>query len=208
MIQRVKFPNIDFTLPLKSNYYDPKELYELLSEVSKVELGGEYDLKNGFIVDPKVSNYDKTEDRPYTSLNVHTKLGVVWHSHPFDSEYTSYPSIEDMDVVRMYPELIFLLLTKKGIYVMSATKPYISVDGIVRYYRSMQPETTDIDWNYEELEESFINNIGYTSEKIHTYGIFCNLIPLNHIDKLKNAIIESYKYKDKSIRKFRFNTID
>ena len=218
-MQRVKFPNIDLTLPIKVrsvcnvrdekeltvecvDFYRPQELYSLLPNIEKFELGGEYHPRDGFVIDPKVSNYDESEGRPYTSLNTSTRVGILWHSHPFNESWTSYPSIEDMDVVRMYPHLIFLILTHKGLYVISANKPYTSIDNIVGYYTSMQPETTSVAWDYDELEESFSSNLGYDRDTIKTYGIFSYMIESNNINKttINRIILEAYRYKDKSLR--------
>lgn len=242
-MQTVDFPYIDLSIPLKVktvckkeeivdcvDFYSIDELYNLLYKIYKVELGGEYDPLKGFIVDPYTTRYDINENRPYTTLNTSTKIGIVWHSHPFDNDWNSYPSIEDIDMVRMYPELIFLLLTKKGVYVISANKSYTSIDNVVYFYRSMQPDTSGVEWNYEELEESFVDNLCYKGETIEKFGIFCYMISVGEdkgdkrdkrdkkdkkskndegynedkngisIDYLNRVIVQCYSYKEKTIR--------
>lgn len=206
-MQWVKFPNVDFTFPLKvksviseckttdcADYYTINEIYNTLYNVKKYELGGEYSLKNGFVIDPRVTKYDIEQGRPYTSLNFNSKTGIVWHSHPFNDDGISYPSIEDLNVVRLHPQLMFLLLTRHGLYVMTSTKKYIDVD-VVEFYKNMQPKSSNSNWNYEELETSFLKNKGYTKNMVHKYGLIVNLIPLSKINKLNEFIKKAYSYK-------------
>ena len=213
-MKKVKFPNVDLTLMLKTkdvcknkdtrtcaDYYKPEEIYKLLSITDKYELGGLYSPKHGFIIDPHVTYFDTKEDRAYTTLNVNSNTCIVWHSHPFDHKATSYPSIEDLDMCRMYPKLIFLLLSKKGIYVMSSLESYIGIDLIVSYYKNMQPETSGCEWNYSEIEQSFLNNRGYTNDNIKKHGLFVYLIQHQHINKklLNKVILDAYQRKEKSL---------
>ena len=186
---RITFPYIDMSLQLKTmtkcandidikciNYYDFRELYTTLNSIEKYELGGEYNPDKGFLIDPRVSYYDKDQDRPYTILNF--SRDIVWHSHPFNYEKNAYPSIEDIDAVRVHHRLIFLLVTYKGVYVLSATRPYTSIDNVVGFYQYMQPNTKSCsEWNYDELEKSFIENRGYNDDIVHKYGIVSVMIP-------------------------------
>lgn len=214
----VKFPNIDLVLNLKvrsvckkdkittycAGYYKPVELYKLLKcpTIDIHELGGEYHVKNGFTIDPRVSFFDTDEDRPYTTLNKSSNSGVFWHSHPFVHEFTSYPSIEDLDMFRMNPQLIFLIISRKGIYVISVLKPYTSIDTIVSFYREMQPNAESCNWDYNDLELSFSQNKCFSENIIKDYGLFVKLIPPRNIctATLNNTIISAYSKKDKVLK--------
>jgi hypothetical protein len=181
------------------------EIYNKLSSVNSYELGGEYNPNFGFTIDKNTTFFDEKEDRAYTILNTNSNNCIVFHSHPFDHENVCYPSIEDLDTCRMYPKLVFLLLTKKGIYVMSSLESYTSIDLIVSYYRNMQPETDGHEWNVLEIENSFLNNKGYDKNNIKKHNLFIYFIQLKFINKklLNNVILDSYKQKEKSLQQDR-----
>ena len=142
----------------------PHKLRELLLNFKEeLEFAGIYDIDNSaFYIDPKASRYDEVSNRPYSLLDPRNFL-VVWHSHPFRSgDKLSFPSIEDLDLVRLNPQTIFLLTTFDGIYVMSATREITSIDSVTKFYRSISRNGEgDCDrWNYDNLKDGFIEGKG------------------------------------------------
>lgn len=87
-------------------------------------MAGFYDLKQGFVILPRMSMYNEKEDRPYVIQDTSIPTGLLWHSHPFSSKIkNAFPSIEDLDVAFKFPDLIHMLLTIKEMYVYAALRP-------------------------------------------------------------------------------------
>lgn len=168
-LQKVNFSGINREIPIRvfnrdgkifSSFYSLNEIYDFLLPIRHVEIGGEYDIRRGFVIDPKASFFDQKENRPYTILNMESNSKIVWHSHPFNHSDTCYPSLEDLEMSRQYNNLVFILLSKKGIYVMSVNK-YVHKNRIIEFYQRMQTSYDQIgmdDFDYDEIRESFLNN--------------------------------------------------
>ena len=184
-------------------YFSYEKLYSLLIEIPTQELGGEYNLKKGFYIDLHLSHYDYKEDRPYTILNTKTLCDstdkcVVWHSHPFNSDdLNNFPSIEDIDAVRLSPLSVHLLMVDKGIYILSSIQQYISIDNIIHLYMELQPECID-KWNYKSIQKNFLNNKLSNTSDMRKYGIYIHFIRRDKVTvKLLNQKINNaFGYKE------------
>jgi hypothetical protein len=152
---------------------DLHNLYDRLRGISEYELGGEYNPKTGFIIDDNATRYDEISRRPYTVLNMRASSGIVWHSHPFDYIKNRYPSIEDANVARHNPHLVFLLITEDGIYVMRILDTRYSVYDIVRLYRKLESRGN--------VELAFQSGTCSRPEYYQKYGLYCYFIPIEKI---------------------------
>lgn len=208
-MEEIIFPNISLSIKIKTkcnksthkciDYYNFTELYKTLETIENYELGGEYDPKFGFVIDPKTSYFDEENQLPYTKLNISSNTHIVFHSHPFNHVATCYPSIEDLDMCRMYPKLVFLIITERGVYIISALKSYISIDLISSFYRNMQSPSSGCQWNYSEIEESFLNNKGCTKENTNKHGLFVHFICKKLFTTKRLNEIISYSFNQKEI---------
>ncbi len=176
------------------------DIYKIITPIKKFELGGEYNLNKGFLINPNVTNYDQTNDRPYSNLPKNPSTGIIWHSHPFDYP-NDYPSIEDLDSLRLSPHIVSIILCKEGVYVMSSLQPYIPLQSLISFYNDMQPTSKKCEWNPQELQHSFTHNKQFTSEFLNKYNLFVSFIPKIHIsEKLLNLkIIDAFTYKNPSL---------
>ena len=224
-LEKVTFPNIDLSLDLRIkkiclqetslkdilstmkkekinciDYYKPEDLYKLIYPIKYNEIGGEYDMEKGYIIDPRVSYYDKKSNRPYVTLNINAKSGIVWHSHPFEEKGNNYPSIEDLDMIRIHPHLISLIVTTKGTYVLAMLKPYVSINLLIMFYNSIQDKSTSCGyWNHDELEKNFIQNKGYTKEHQNKYDIYVRLVTIPYaldINLINDEIKRIHRYRN------------
>lgn len=169
----LSFPHIDLVIKLKRNkkIYSIDDLLCVLSMIRRYELGGEYIYGKGFVINTDVTYYDYDSDRPYTTLNLQTETGVVWHSHPFSMKIeNAYPSLEDMTVSKENTALIFLIITGRGVYIISTVKK-ISDHDIKDFYDSMGDN---------DIESTFVN-YEFTEEIVESTGIFLKCIPLSSI---------------------------
>ncbi len=183
-------------------------------EFSKYELGGEYYFDSNhsvggkFYIDPSVSFYDIKEDSPYTELNRFASSRIVWHSHPFrDSDPNNFPSIEDMDAVRLTPSNIHLLLVDHGVYVLSSVNEYTSIDSVLKLYLSMQNNkncNNDDMWNYKEIQSNFFLNKLSTLSYMKKYGFYVCFIHHSKLFKdpkiLDDKIIDAFLHKSLDLR--------
>jgi len=186
------FPNIDLKIKFKGplkDVYDIDEILCILSMIRRYELGGEYKIGKGFFIDINITYYDYDSDRPYTTLDL-TNGGILWHSHPFGMRIeNAYPSIEDMQIARDNKDIIFMIITGRGLYIISTIKD-ISGEDVVEFYDSME---------CDDIESAFVN-YKFTEEIVESTGIFLSCIPLSlisldlidktisHIKKLKSNI--------------------
>ena len=177
MIQ-TQFPHVDLSISLKAGRYEIRELYNLLSVIKTYELGGGYDTVAGFKIDVETTWYDDDSDRPYTILDFEYKTDIVWHSHPFGIEVNNaYPSIEDINTARLNPHLTFMILTGKGVYVISV-KEDVSEDEVIDLYNTIDDD---------EVEMNFVTNRYFSLNK----RIFIYCIPISVVlfDKNPTATI-------------------
>lgn len=186
---KLSFPNVDLTIKLKKKIeiYSIENLQILLSVIRRYELGGEYKKGEGFLIDINATHYDYDSDRPYTTLNLHSSNGVVWHSHPFGLNIeNSYPSLEDIQVARENPSLIFIIFTGRGVYIISVLQRLTSED-IIEFYESM--DTGDIESNFVNYE--FTDEIGIFLTCIPNSKISLDLIDktISRINKLKIDVL-------------------
>lgn len=121
-----------------SRYYSLSEVYSILEKkYSEVEVGGIYSSK-GFTIREETGFFDTNTGRAYTLLNVNKSYPsrVLWHSHPMQDEF-SYPSLEDMDIARLNPLFLFLILTSKGVFVISSLSDFISLQELMSIYKKV-----------------------------------------------------------------------
>lgn len=154
---QISFPNVDLVIKSihRENIFSIDDIFSLLSVIRKYELGGEYIVsQNKFILDPKITHYDYDSDRPYTNLNLQTDHGVVWHSHPYGIKIeNSYPSLEDLQVAREHPNIIFLIFTGRGVYIISLSDELTKED-IDEFYESMSDNNIESNFvNYEFTDD-------------------------------------------------------
>ncbi len=183
------------------SYYSFMEIFEFVEKHSedRYEFGGIYNAKRGFIIDPNVAHFDKESERPFTTLDMTAKSCVIFHSHPFNEENCA-PSIEDLDCVRLNPHLVFLIIVKNGIFVISAMNNHISIDKVYKLYKYMNGGDSD-EWDYEQLAEAFQSNEIFNSESIKEFDIYIHFIDTNTVKfALNRSIYDSYRYKDRNIR--------
>lgn len=190
MSLHIHFPNIDLVIKRKKKkrIYSVEDIQCLLSNIRRYELGGEYLIGKGFLIDPKVSWYDYDSDRPYTTLNLQSTTGVVWHSHPYGIELrNSFPSFEDLLCVQVNLSLIFFIMTGKGMYIMSSTKR-VETEDIKNFYESMDDHNIEDNFVNYELTEEISNTIGIFMTCIPNSIITIDLIDryISYIDQLKN----------------------
>ncbi|MDD4930606.1 MAG: hypothetical protein PHG66_00435 [Candidatus Colwellbacteria bacterium] len=173
MTTDLSFPNVDLVIKLKrrQEIYNIDDLLCLLSLIRRYELGGEYIYGRGFRLDTNVTCYDYDSDRPYTILNLQTHTDVVWHSHPFGIQLmNAYPSLEDMIVSMNNISLIFIIITGRGVYIISTIKEITERD-VKDFYNSM---------DNNDIESTFVN-YEFTEEIVESTGIFLSCIPLSLI---------------------------
>jgi hypothetical protein len=160
-----------------------EKLFYLLKKLKYVELSGECDVVNdAYYIHPDSSGWDEKTERPFSLLN--NNAAVSWHSHPFGTKNAdnSFPSIEDLQNTRLNYQTIYMIITEMGVYIMTATKQYISESQVKHFYRRMQRDeleevtdkitgltispsrsrgnerTRDEELNLDICEKNFLNN--------------------------------------------------
>ena len=127
-----------------------------------IELSGVYDpIFQNFKIDPRASRYDTRSGRAFSLLDP-IRNHIVWHSHPSYNDELSFPSIEDLDCVRLNPQTVFILIVKDGVYVMCSKREIVSIDHVTSFYRSLQSDKCG-KWNFKEIQSSFQTG-NYTSD--------------------------------------------
>lgn len=221
------FKNLDISLDVKmkdshsSVGYNLKELYKLLNKIPIfLELGGFYKsldapalplsaerVYNNFTIIPEISYLDKNSLKPGISIeSISSK--ILWHSHPFNQDYVSYPSKEDLEFVKKYPNTISLLVCKFGIYVLGVVNKKFNVNDFYNAINSKNKELLskeeiyrkDVKENmYHYINQELFMNSKFNSKEI--YIKFISLLDLS-IDKI-NSEIDNLIY----IRKFNAQPI-
>ena len=186
----------------------PHKLQQLLNNFKEdLEFAGVYDINEGaFYIDPNASRYDDSGHRPYSLLDPKNFL-VVWHSHPFvTGDKLSFPSIEDLDLVRLNPQSVFLITTYNGIYVISAKREITSIDSVTKFYRSMNGKSEDCNrWNYETLKENFLEIVNDSPFGGDIFNIV--LLKWKDAGKLNEIILSMCDFKLRKERVIKFGVI-
>jgi len=206
--------NIKITNHHLSEHIRIDKLYEILNRLKKYEISGEFNLDGTFSIDPRASGWDEKDGRPYSMTP--TNKYFVWHSHPFRTvNPVDFPSIEDIDTIRLNPHMVGMILTGSGIYFMTSLREIINITTVTSYYRRLQssPSQSSLlfegnsncdQWNYDEISSNFING---NAEKLKDeFGIHIKFVPIseftgsNASKKILNIVISMYNQLP-SIRK-------
>ena len=167
-------------------------IYKILPELNKYEISGEYNLHGNFRIDYTASRWDSSDDRPYSLMP--TNKWFVWHSHPFrTTNPVDFPSIEDIDTIRLNPHMIGMIITQSGMYFMCSCKEIVNISNVTNFYRNMSndPEKC-LEWDYESISENFLNNkCEDISQNYGLYVKFINKLQLN-TSIILNTIIQLY----------------
>lgn len=185
------------------------DIYNILSKIAVHEIGGKFHISNEevlFDIDISFNGYNKEEDRPYTNFKVDNHHYFYWHSHPFSfggKKYVnlSYPSIEDIDILRQLKDRVFLLLTEDAVYVFTLTKD-TTLTRIIEFYKFVENSCVDKGWDYDSLLKNFIN-LTTTDEFMDYYGLFFYTIKIQDLNNkiLYKVIKDAYNFKDSSFKK-------
>lgn len=130
------FPNIPLELnlrypdTLRTDWYSAEEIYtNVFKMAGRFEIGGAFDLLRGFQIQPQISFFDQKTNRPYVVADANSYTGIVFHTHPpafLATENNSYPSREDTLFLVQYHDLISLILTVDGIFIMGSLTNKVS----------------------------------------------------------------------------------
>jgi len=200
IIEILKKNNIKIEKHNLSDSINIDTIYKILPELKKYEISGEYNLQGTFRIDYTASRWDSQDDRPYSLMP--TNKYFVWHSHPFRTiNIVDFPSIEDIDVIRLNPHMIGMIITNSGMYFMGALKEIINITNITTFYREMSDDSSKcIEWDYESISKNFLNN---KCESIsQKFGLYIKFISKNDLNTqiILNNVIELYS-KLPNIRK-------
>lgn len=140
IIANTKFPNLPLSLnlrypiALRTDWYGIMELYlQIFPQAAQYEVGGIFDIKKGFTIQPIVSHFDPSTGFPYVSVDGNSETGIVWHSHPPPiqrEQSNSYPSEQDMLLAVNSKHLISLVLTPDGVFIIAALSDSISKENV------------------------------------------------------------------------------
>ena len=158
IMEVLKNNNINFGEHNLSQEIEYNIIYDILHQLHTYEISGEYNLSGTFRIDYTASRWDAEDHRPF-SLTATNKL-FVWHSHPFrTTNNVDFPSIEDIDVIRLNPQNIGMIITQSGMYFMCSIKEIINITSITSFYREMSDDASNcIEWDYESISKNFLNN--------------------------------------------------